>query len=75
MGLRTAYLTAYNLAQAAGWAVALWRLALHIAATGSITGAYEVAGSLVGELGLGGGCSSFALAAAMALQPAPAGGK
>ncbi|PSC75468.1 very-long-chain (3R)-3-hydroxyacyl-dehydratase 2 [Micractinium conductrix] len=41
------YLLAYNCAQAAGWAYSGWLLAQHVAATGSLRGAYAAAGEPV----------------------------
>ena len=43
------YLLAYNCAQAAGWAYSGWLLAQHVAATGSLRGAYAAAGEPVRE--------------------------
>ena len=50
MGVGKLYLLAYNLAQLAGWAVALYRLGDHVIATRSLEGAYTVAGDVVGAL-------------------------
>lgn len=47
-GVVKGYLLLYNLAQFAGWAVALWRMAQHLRATRSFEGSWSAAGDVVG---------------------------
>ena len=49
-GISRAYLLCYNLLQAAGWAVCLWKVGQHVVTTRSLEGTYDVAGDTVGEL-------------------------
>ena len=49
-GLSRAYLLCYNLLQAAGWALCLWKVGQHVVTTRSLEGTYDVAGETVGEL-------------------------